>query len=250
MASFPTVAEVEAYIRQSAQARGIDPDIAVRVARSEGLNANPAEAWQSSVVNKGRREPSYTPFQLLVGGEGTGFPPGMGNDFINSTGLDPRNPSNWQPAVDFALNQAAEGGWTPWYGAAKAGVGRWDGVRGAEPQTVAMGSMSPTPLPAMTASASAPLEPGSPAPPLDRSRNIPTRNVMPVQAQTAAAPPPPVNPSSTPRAPSTSAELMALMGSMAPQQPQFQPVQIQGPSPQQANALSSFVAALKQRRMA
>lgn len=129
--------ELVAYIRDAATKRNIDPNVALKVAYSEGLRADPAEAWQSTIVNdQGRREPSYTPFQLLVGGPGTGFPPGMGNDFIAATGLDPRDRRNVRPAIDFALDQAVKGGWGPWYGAKDAGVGQWDGLpqRGASLQ--------------------------------------------------------------------------------------------------------------------
>lgn len=122
--------DLVAYIRESATQREVDPDTALKVAYSEGMTADPAEAWQSKIVNdRGHREPSYTPFQLLVGGPGTGFPEGMGNDFINATGLDPRDPKNVKAAIDFALDQAKRGGWGPWYGAAKVGVGKWDGLR-------------------------------------------------------------------------------------------------------------------------
>lgn len=124
----------EKYIRQRAPFYGIDPDTAVRVAKSEGLAPN---TWQSNYRNKaGIREPSYGPFQLLVGGEGTGFGSGLGNKFMQQTGLDPRNPATVNQQVDFALKQASQGGWSPWYGAAKVGVGRWDGInRGAVPPT-------------------------------------------------------------------------------------------------------------------
>lgn len=43
------------------------------------------------------------------------------------------------------------------------------------------------------------------------------------------------------------ADLFGMMALASPQQTQFSPVQIMGPSPQQANALSSLIAALKNR---
>ena len=59
---------VEAFIRQAAIARGINPDIAVRVAMSEGGVVDPFR--HSDVVNKrGIREESYGPFQMLMTGE-------------------------------------------------------------------------------------------------------------------------------------------------------------------------------------
>lgn len=126
------IAATEQYIRDAARARGIDPDIAVRVAKSEGLARG---VYQSNLGKGGTREPSYGPFQLLVGGEGTNYPAGMGNDFISQTGLDPRDPSTVPAQVDFALDNAAKNGWSAWYGAAKAGVGKRDGIGGnAAPQ--------------------------------------------------------------------------------------------------------------------
>jgi hypothetical protein len=118
------VAGLEAYIRQSAQKRGIDPDIAVKVARSEGLGEG---IWQSRLSKNGVREPSYGPFQMLVG-DGKTYPKGVGNDFMNKTGLDPRDPKNVNAMIDFALDTAKRDGWRQWYGAKKVGVNRWDGL--------------------------------------------------------------------------------------------------------------------------
>ena len=109
------------YIREAAIARGIDPDIAVRVAASEGLNANPEEGWQSMVMRDGKREESYGPFQLYMGG-------GLGNVFQEQTGLDPRDPSTVTQQIDFALDQATNVGWSPWYGAAHVGIGEREGL--------------------------------------------------------------------------------------------------------------------------
>lgn len=117
------IGEMEGYIRQAASARGINPDVAVRVARSEGLAPG---VWQSNVVKNGRRETSYGPFQLLVGG-------GLGDKFQRQHGASPADPSTWRQQIDFALDEAATGGWGPWYGAAKVGVGRRTGLEGARP---------------------------------------------------------------------------------------------------------------------
>jgi hypothetical protein len=119
----PVIAEGEIadYIRQSASARGIDPDIALRVAMSEGGVKDPTR--QSEVVKNGVREASYGPFQLYMGG-------GLGNKALEA-GIDPRDPNQWRQGVDFALDQAATGGWSPWYGAAKVGVGNRAGLDNA-----------------------------------------------------------------------------------------------------------------------
>jgi hypothetical protein len=119
----PVVAEGEIadYIRQAATARGIDPEIAVRVAMSEGGVKDPIR--QSGVIKNGVREQSYGPFQLYFGG-------GLGNKALEA-GIDARDPNQWRQGVDFALDQAATGGWGPWYGAAKVGIGNRTGLDNA-----------------------------------------------------------------------------------------------------------------------
>lgn len=119
----PPQGAIEAYIRHAAKQRGIDPEIAVRVAMSEGGVSDPTR--QSDVVKNGVREQSYGPFQLYMGG-------GLGNEFQQATGLHPSDPGAWQKGIDFALDKAKEGGWGPWYGAAKAGIGNRDGIGGAQ----------------------------------------------------------------------------------------------------------------------
>ena len=128
--ALPSVTEMEAYIRAKAAELGIDPDVAVRVARSEGLAAN---TWQSDVQQPYGREASYGPFQLHV--DPTGKRPGMGNDFMAATGMNPANPNTWDEGIDFALAQARQAGWGPWMGAAKAGITGFMGI--GQPQMVA-----------------------------------------------------------------------------------------------------------------
>lgn len=128
---------LEQYIRQAAAARGINPDVAVRVAKSEGGLSDPTR--QSLVTKNGRREPSYGPFQMLVGGGNTGFPEGLGNRAL-AAGIDPRNPADAYRTIDFALDQAKQGGWSPWYGAKAAGIPRWGGING---QAASAPSLSP-----------------------------------------------------------------------------------------------------------
>jgi len=117
--------EIAEYIRRAAAQRNIDPSTALAVARSEGLNADPNEAWQSRVVQNGRRERSYGPYQLYIDG-------GLGNQFMKDTGLDPRNASTWRQQVDYSLDHAAKNGWGAWYGARNTGIGNFDGINGAK----------------------------------------------------------------------------------------------------------------------
>jgi flagellar protein FlgJ len=139
--------EIESYIRKAAEARGIDPNVAVAVAKSEGGLKDPFR--QSDFVKNGVREQSYGPFQLYMGG-------GLGNKAMEA-GIDPRK--DWQAGIDFALDQAATGGWGPWYGAKKIGVTGMHGIGQRPPQQVA--SLDPAaglPVPQM-------------APPVDTAMN-------------------------------------------------------------------------------
>lgn len=103
-----TAAEREAYIRKAATARGIDPAVAVAVARSEGLGG--------SYV--GDRGSSFGDFQLHYGGMAGGGMAvgGLGDKFTKTTGLDAKDPSTWRQQTDFALDEASRGGWGPWHG--------------------------------------------------------------------------------------------------------------------------------------
>lgn len=225
------MASYEQYIRQAAIQRGIDPDIAVRVAKSEGG----VDVFQQSKVRKnGVQEPSYGPFQLLKGGNG--FPMGMGNDFMTRTGLDPANPANAHATIDFALDQAKQVGWSPWYGAKAIGVTGMEGIGGrpasasAQPASSPYAGMADGPkgqeayaapvLGSMMASGSSP-QPSS---------------AIPAGVQAAATP---------------SSSLGDVFGMLAAQsmQPQQQaaPVQIMGPSPEQANAIANFLQTLRGR---
>lgn len=98
----------EAYIREAARKRGIDPDIAVRVARSEGLGGAYA----------GDRGSSFGDFQLHYGGMAGGGMAvgGLGDEFTRKTGLDAKDPSTWRQQADFALDQARKQGWGAWHG--------------------------------------------------------------------------------------------------------------------------------------
>jgi hypothetical protein len=98
------------YIRQTAQKYNIDPNVAVKVAASEGL-ANP-------VGDNGK---SGGAFQLYTGG-------GLGNVFQQQTGLNPLDPANEKQTIDFALQQASQGGWGPFHGAARSGISQWQGI--------------------------------------------------------------------------------------------------------------------------
>lgn len=105
-------AVAENYIREKAGALGIDPETAVKVARSEGLGSS----WQSGLSYKGGRERSYGDFQLFIDG-------GLGNEYMQQTGLDPTDKRNRFSMIDFALENAAKNkSWAPFHGAKRVGI--------------------------------------------------------------------------------------------------------------------------------
>lgn len=122
--------EIEAFIRDAAQKRGIDPDIAVRVALSEGGVTQYAAHGDFDTGD------SWWPLQLHYGGDGYekyGTVAGMGTGFTALTGWQPGDPHGWRDSVRYALNRAKASGWGQWYGAAAAGIGQWDGIDRTHP---------------------------------------------------------------------------------------------------------------------
>lgn len=93
-----TIEQKEAIIRREAKKNSIDPEVALRVARSEGLF--------KYVGDKGT---SFGAFQLHVGG-------GLGDIFKQQTGLDPSDPATEEAQINFAMAWAAKHGWGPWHG--------------------------------------------------------------------------------------------------------------------------------------
>lgn len=122
----PGTDEVSSYIVQAARARGIDPNIALQVAKSEGLNKYVGDGGSS-----------FGPFQLHYGGvaKGGNSVAGMGDDFTKATGLDARDPRTVNQQIDFALDRVKTGGWSPfhgWKGDPMAGIGQGAPVQVAD----------------------------------------------------------------------------------------------------------------------
>ena len=121
---------IEREIRANAKKHGIDPNVAVRVWRSEGGSS---KNYQSKIKRSGKgsvggQEASYGPYQLYTGG-------GLGNEYQEKYGVDlsaDNSPEGLQRQIDFALGKAKKVGWKPWYGAAKAGIGDRDGIDGTQ----------------------------------------------------------------------------------------------------------------------
>jgi hypothetical protein len=124
-----TPGKIEAYIREAARKRGIDEEIALRIAEHEGGYDDNDPARRGTFATGS----SWWPFQLHYGGAGTpyahyGTTAGMGNDFTERTGWQPGDPAAVFDSIDFALDHARRYGWSAWYGRGPAGVGEWDGI--------------------------------------------------------------------------------------------------------------------------
>ena len=135
--------EIEAVIRQTAAKYNIDPDVAVRVAQSEGGLNDPFR--QGEAMLKYGREESYGPFQLHIRNGGVG-------ERAIKAGIDPRK--DWKGGIDYALREASQNGWGQWFGAAKAKIGDWEGIGGPrrKPTSVTKGDYD---LPVATSPTSA-----------------------------------------------------------------------------------------------
>ena len=92
----------EAFIRNYAAQRGLDPDFIARLATAEGLNAwSAANPSAGSGVDVQSGKPfSFGDFQLNVRD-------GLGN-VARQHGIDPANPNQWQQADKFAIDYIAQ----------------------------------------------------------------------------------------------------------------------------------------------
>lgn len=95
------------YIKQAAIKRGIDPNIALQVARGEGLYKYTGDFGSS-----------FGPYQLHYGGIAMGgnAGPGLGDIFTKQTGLNAKDPMTMKQQIDFALDYALQHGWGSWHG--------------------------------------------------------------------------------------------------------------------------------------
>ncbi len=115
-ATYPSLGTMEQEIRRQAPRHGINPDIATRVARSEGLNA--AAARMNFRVPEAVGGYSYGPFQLYSRGLAVSF----AHRFGQPSG------ANWRQQIAYSLDYASKYGWYAWHGAARVGVGAWTGI--------------------------------------------------------------------------------------------------------------------------
>lgn len=139
-----------------AQNLGIDPEIALRVARSEGLHGYVGDEGSS-----------FGPFQLHYGNVASGDNRvgGLGDTFTRVTGLDARDPRTVDAQIQFALSEAKRTGWGPWHGWKGD---KWAGISGDHPQSAQplyeTGRFIPQDGPLMAGPAGPQLPPGYMAP--------------------------------------------------------------------------------------
>ena len=123
-----TTKTIERIIREESRSRNIDPNVAVRVYRKEGLNS-----YQSNEKYKGKRERSYGPFQLFIDG-------GLGEEYQNDTGgnlIKENNKEGILRQIRWSLDHVAKtGDWSPWKGTQKENHGgvieSFEGLNGAK----------------------------------------------------------------------------------------------------------------------
>ena len=108
--AFNSQQEKEAFIRTEAARRGIDPNVAMAVAKSEGFYNYKGDTDATGKAT------SFGAFQLHYPGIGRHTADGLGTKFTKKTGLDARDPATEREQIKFALDEAAKGGWTPWHG--------------------------------------------------------------------------------------------------------------------------------------
>jgi hypothetical protein len=115
--AFASQTEKEQFIRSEAAKRGINPNVAMEVARREGFN---------NFVSTIPGETSYGAYQLHVTPGGRGGH--LGDQFKSKTGLDPSDPRNERAGIQFALDDVTRNGWTAFHGAKNNGIGKWAGI--------------------------------------------------------------------------------------------------------------------------
>ena len=116
--------EIAAYIRNSAARHGIDPNVALRIANSEGLRGS-----TPTHMTPGDKGTSFGPFQLHYKSRVPGLTlGGLGDAYTRETGHHASDAQHWKEQIDFAMKNARRSGWGAWHGRIGARVGVWDGI--------------------------------------------------------------------------------------------------------------------------
>jgi hypothetical protein len=111
MADPNTVAQ---YIWRRARELGVNPNMALGIARFEGLNPN--TLGSATYGNPDAAGYSFGPFQLYSGSRDPSkiAPGGLAYEFKEKYGAAPSK-DNWQQQVDFSLETMKSRGVTPWH---------------------------------------------------------------------------------------------------------------------------------------
>jgi hypothetical protein len=183
--------DVKDYVTQSAEARGIDPKVALNFVQGESSGNTGAKGDDGS---------SFGLFQLHYGGVSS-VPalshPGLGDAFTAATGLDARDASTWKQQVDFALDRARVGGWGDWANTQKkygydrfAGIDRNAPTKTAKADTSATATATKKPPPAMSPSGGATVNYKGKTYDTDKDGNIKPDTGRPIQSSQADTLPP------------------------------------------------------------
>jgi len=119
-----SVEEIADYIWRRSSNYGVNPSMALGIARYEGLNPN--TIGSSTFGNRDARGYSFGPFQLYSGSSDPTkiAPGGMAYEFQQKFGQAPSR-DNWRQQVDFSLETIANRGTSPWHAVRdRGGVGR------------------------------------------------------------------------------------------------------------------------------
>ena len=147
------ISDIASYIYGRAPNFNVDPNLALGVARFEGLNPN--TIGSPTFGNRDARGYSFGPFQLFSGSQDPNriAPGGMAYEFQQKFGSAPSR-ENWQQQVDFALERMGKTGTGPWYAVRdRGGVGpvTQGGREYAQSLGLLSGAQSPQTTPASVA---------------------------------------------------------------------------------------------------
>ena len=122
-----TQKKIESIIKEESKLRNIDPDVAIKIYKAEGLHSYQSQISEGKQKMVDGTEASYGPFQLYTGG-------GLGNEYEKATGRILKTDNTVEGVrmqIQFSLDKAVEKGWSPWKGRKSAGVKSRDGLDGA-----------------------------------------------------------------------------------------------------------------------
>ena len=159
-----SIQEISNYIYRRALARGVNPNLALGIARYEGLN--PRTIGSSTFGNRDAKGYSFGPYQLYSGSSDPNniARGGMAYEFLKKYGEKP-SASNWQKQVDFSIDRMATSGVSPWYAVRDQGGINAITNKGAKfASSIGLSADTPAVVPKSASTASAPTPPPAAAP--------------------------------------------------------------------------------------